>query len=111
MSVDRKSTAGTIGAVPTGPFSAFDAPGPDGKRTGPVEAVAIPSEEPGDPPAEPSSPLVGDFGESSRMAMVARLARAIVTTAIQTNEGPPHPPHRQPPPALGLQDADRIRRA
>ena len=78
---------------------------------GRVTKEAIPAAEPGEPPGEPSSPVVGDFGEPSRIAIVARLPRAIVTTAIHTNDGPPHPPRRRPPRTLCAREAALIGRA
>jgi hypothetical protein len=86
-------------------------PEPDGRSLGALEVPAIPADEPGDPPGEPSSPDVGDFGEPSRIAIVARLPRAIVTTAIHTNDGPPHPPRRRPPRTLRVREAALIGRA
>jgi hypothetical protein len=83
----------------------------DGTAPGPAEVAAIPPDEPADPPDEPGNPLADDFGEPSKIAIVARLPRAIVTTAIQTNDGPPHPPRRRPLPTLVGRDADRIVRA
>jgi hypothetical protein len=118
--VERKSTTGTIGTVPTGPLPVLDGPGldespglalesaPEDWSLDPFDAPAIP-DDPGDPEG-PGRPL-DDAGEPSRIAIVARLARAIVTTAIQMNDGPPQPPRRRPPPTLRARDVARIGRA
>ena len=118
--LERKSTAGTIGTAPSGPVWPPEAPGPvepklvigpwlglpppGGSETWPLSWAAR------DAPGEPARPVAGVWGEPSRIAIVARLPRATVTTAITMNEGPPQP-RRRPLPARRVGDAGLICRA